>query len=42
MNGKVLSAPNVLSQLMRLTSNYLWSFKSDDGQVQEVKNRRLE
>jgi len=42
MNGKVLSAPNVLSQLMRLHQITCGHFKSDDGQVQEVKNRRLE
>ena len=42
MNGKVLSAPNVLSQLMRLHQITCGHFKSDDGQVQEVKNRRLD
>ena len=42
MNGKVLSAPNVLSQLMRLHQITCGHFKSDDGQVQEVKNRRRE
>jgi SNF2 family DNA or RNA helicase len=42
MNGKTLSAPNVLSQLMRLHQITCGHFKSDDGQVQEVKNSRLE
>jgi SNF2 family DNA or RNA helicase len=42
LNGKLLTAPNVLTQLMRLHQITCGHFKSDDGKIQELKNNRLE
>ncbi|MCJ7570867.1 MAG: DEAD/DEAH box helicase [Candidatus Thermoplasmatota archaeon] len=42
LNGKMLTAPNVLTQLMRLHQITCGHFKSDDGKIQELKNNRLE
>jgi SNF2 family DNA or RNA helicase len=42
LNGKLLTAPNVLTQLMRLHQITCGHFKSDDGKVQELKNNRIE
>jgi len=42
LNGKVLTAPNVLSQLIRLHQITCGHLKSDDGSVQEIKNNRIE
>jgi len=42
LNGKLLTAPNVLTQMMRLHQITCGHFKSDDGQIQEVKSKRLE
>jgi len=41
LNGKTLTAPNVLTQLMRLHQITCGHLKSDDGTVQIVKNNRL-
>jgi len=42
LNGQLLTAPNVLTQLMRLHQITCGHFKSDDGKVQELKNNRIE
>ena len=42
LNGKLLTAPNVLTQLMRLHQITCGHFKSDDGKTQELKNNRIE
>ena len=42
LNGKLLTAPNVLTQLMRLHQITCGHFKSDDGKIQELKNNRIE
>jgi SNF2 family DNA or RNA helicase len=42
LNGKLLTAPNVLTQMMRLHQITCGHFKSDDGEIQEVKSKRLE
>jgi SNF2 family DNA or RNA helicase len=41
LNGKILTAPNVLTQLMRLHQITCGHLKSDDGTIQIVKNNRL-
>jgi len=41
LNGKVLTAPNVLTQLMRLHQITCGHLKSDDDTIQIVKNNRL-
>ena len=41
LNGKILTAPNVLTQLMRLHQITCGHLKSDDGDIQIVKNNRL-
>jgi SNF2 family DNA or RNA helicase len=41
LNGKTLTAPNVLTQLMRLHQITCGHLKSDDGTIQIVKNNRL-
>ena len=41
LNGKLLTAPNVLTQLMRLHQITCGHFKSDDGQIQKIANNRL-
>jgi SNF2 family DNA or RNA helicase len=42
LNGKTLTAPNVLTQLMRLHQITCGHFKSDTGELQEIKNNRIE
>ena len=42
LNGQLLTAPNVLTQLMRLHQITCGHFKSDDGKIQELKNNRIE
>ena len=42
LNGKLLTAPNVLTQLMRLHQITCGHFKSDSGELQEIKNNRIE
>jgi SNF2 family DNA or RNA helicase len=42
LNGKTLTAPNVLTQLMRLHQITCGHFKSDSGELQEIKNNRIE
>ena len=41
MNGKVSTAPHVLTQIMRLHQITCGHFKSDDGTIQEVKSNRI-
>jgi SNF2 family DNA or RNA helicase len=41
LNGKLLTAPNVLTQLMRLHQITCGHFKSDDGKVQKLENNRI-
>ena len=42
LNGQLLTAPNVLTQLMRLHQITCGHFKSDSGELQEIKNNRIE
>ena len=42
LNGKLLTAPNVLTQMMRLHQITCGHFKSDDGEIQELSSKRLE
>ena len=41
LNGKLLTASNVLTQLMRLHQITCGHFKSDDGKVQKLENNRI-
>jgi len=42
LDGKVMSSVNVMTQLMRLHQITCGHFKSDDGEVQKLKNNRLD
>ena len=42
LNGKVMSSVNVMTQLMRLHQITCGHFKDDDGEVQHLKNNRLD
>jgi len=42
LDGKVMSSVNVMTQLMRLHQITCGHFKSDDGQIQHLKNNRLD
>jgi SNF2 family DNA or RNA helicase len=42
LNGKLLTTHNVITQLMRLHQITCGHFKSDDGNVQMLKNNRME
>jgi SNF2 family DNA or RNA helicase len=41
VNGKMATAPHVLTQLMRLHQITCGHFKADDGTIQEFKNNRM-
>jgi len=41
LNGKIATAPHVLTQLMRLHQITCGHFKADDGTIQEFKNNRM-
>jgi len=41
VNGKLATAPHVLTQLMRLHQITCGHFKADDGTIQEFKNNRM-
>ena len=41
LNGKISTAPHVLTQIMRLHQITCGHFKSDDGTIQEVKSNRI-
>ena len=41
LNGKVTTTVNVITQLMRLQQITCGHFKSDDGEVQNIKNERI-
>ena len=41
LNGKMATAPHVLTQLMRLHQITCGHFKADDGTIQEFKNNRM-
>ena len=41
VNGKIATAPHVLTQLMRLHQITCGHFKADDGTIQEFKNNRM-
>jgi len=41
LNGKLATAPHVLTQLMRLHQITCGHFKADDGTIQEFKNNRM-
>jgi len=41
LNGHVLTAPNVLTQLMRLHQITCGHFKSNEGQIQNIPNNRI-
>ena len=41
LNGKVVTTATVLTQLMRLHQITAGHFKSDDGEVQNLKNERI-
>jgi len=42
LNGKMVTTATVLSQMMRLHQITCGHFKSDDGEVQKVKSKRLD
>jgi len=42
LDGKVMSSINVMTQLMRLHQITCGHFKSDDGEIQHLKNNRLD
>jgi SNF2 family DNA or RNA helicase len=41
LNGKMVSTATVITQLMRLHQITCGHFKSDDGEIQEIKNNRI-
>ena len=42
LNGKISTAPHVLTQIMRLHQITCGHFKSDDGTIQTIKNNRID
>jgi hypothetical protein len=42
LNGKMVSTATVITQLMRLHQITCGHFTSDDGDVQEIKNNRID
>ena len=42
LNGKMVTSMTVITQLMRLHQITCGHFKSDDGDVQKVKSKRLD